>query len=122
MKNYFVYILQCSDDSYYTGVTNNVERRLYEHQNGLIDNCYTHGRRPIKLVCVEVFNDIVRAIAREKQIKGWKRVKKQALIKKSYESLPKLSLNSVKAKNYLKIKLFFSAEIVIGGRPSTSSG
>jgi putative endonuclease len=98
MKNYFIYILQCSDDSYYTGVTNNVEKRYYEHQNGLIENCYTHGRRPVKLVCVESFSYIRDAIAREKQIKRWKRVKKEALIKRNYESLPRRSLNSLKAK------------------------
>jgi putative endonuclease len=95
MKNYFVYILECSDNSYYTGVTNNVEKRFYEHQSGLIENCYTHGRRPVKLVCVENFLDIREAITREKQIKGWKRVKKEALIERSYESLPRLSLNSL---------------------------
>ncbi len=92
MKNYYVYILQCNDDSYYTGVTNSVEKRFYEHQNGLVDNCYTHGRRPVKLVCIENFLDIRDAIAREKQIKGWKRDKKEALIKKLYKDLPKLSL------------------------------
>jgi putative endonuclease len=92
MKNYYIYILHCNDGSYYTGVTNNVEKRYYEHQNGLIDNCYTHGRRPLKLVCIENFRDIREAIAREKQIKGWKREKKEALIKRLYKDLPKLSL------------------------------
>ncbi len=101
MKYYFIYILQCSDESYYTGVTNNIEKRFYEHQNGLIENCYTHGRRPVKLVCVESFRDIREAIAREKQIKRWKRVKKEALIRKNYESLPRLSLNSLKAKKII---------------------
>ncbi len=92
MKNYYVYILQCNDDSYYTGVTNNIEKRFYEHQSGLIENCYTHSRRPLKLAGIENFQDINRAIEREKQIKGWKRIKKEALIKKLYKDLPKLSL------------------------------
>jgi putative endonuclease len=92
MKNYYVYILQCNDDSYYTGVTNNIEKRFYEHQNGLIESCYTHSRRPLKLAGIENFCDINQAIEREKQIKGWKRIKKEALIKKLYKDLPKLSL------------------------------
>ncbi|MEE8483434.1 MAG: GIY-YIG nuclease family protein [Nitrospinota bacterium] len=104
MKNYYVYILKCSDGSYYTGVTNNIDKRFYEHQNGLIPGCYTHGRRPVRLVAAEHFNDIRQAIAMEKQIKGWSRKKKEALISGNYEKLPELSRT---AKNR---------------RPSTGSG
>jgi len=91
MKTYYVYILQCSDGSYYTGVTNDVERRFYEHQEGLIEGCYTHNKRPLKLMYVEEFTDIVEAISREKQIKGWTRKKKEALIAGDFEKLAKLS-------------------------------
>lgn len=91
MKNYYVYILQCSDGSYYTGVTNNVERRLYEHQEGIIDGCYTHDKRPVKLMFIQEFTDIVEAISREKQIKGWSRKKKEALIAGDFEKLVKLA-------------------------------
>ena len=91
MKTYYVYILQCSDGSYYTGVTNDVERRFYEHQEGLIEGCYTHNKRPLKLMCVEEFTDIVEAISREKQIKGWTRKKKEALIAGDCEKLAELS-------------------------------
>ncbi len=93
MKKYFVYILRCRDGRYYTGVTNNVEKRFYEHQNGLIASCYTRGRRPVKLVAVEEFDKIIDAIDKEKQIKGWTRKKKQALINNNYGALPKLSMN-----------------------------
>ena len=91
MKTYYIYILQCSDGSYYTGVTNDVEKRFYEHQEGLIEWCYTHNKRPVKLMYVEDFTDIVEAISREKQIKGWTRKKKEALIVKDFERLVGLS-------------------------------
>lgn len=91
MKNYFVYILLCADGSYYTGVTNDVERRYYEHQEGLIEGCYTHNKRPVKLMHVEEFTEIVEAISREKQVKGWSRGKKKALIAENYQELIKLS-------------------------------
>jgi len=91
MKQYFVYILLCSDNSYYTGVTNDMERRLYEHENGLDTGSYTCKRRPVKLVFCEDFNDIIQAIAFEKQIKGWKRAKKEAIINGDWHLLPELS-------------------------------
>jgi putative endonuclease len=93
MKSYYTYILQCLDGSYYTGVTNDVEKRFYEHQEGLIEGCYTHNKRPVKLTHVEEFTDIVEAINREKQIKGWTRQKKKALIAGDYEMLADLSKN-----------------------------
>ena len=76
--------------SYYTGVTNDVERRFYEHQEGLIEGCYTHDKRPLKLMHVEEFTDIIEAISREKQIKGWSRRKKEAIIAGDYEELVEL--------------------------------
>jgi putative endonuclease len=91
MKSYYIYILQCSDGSYYTGVTNDVERRFHEHQEGLIEGCYTHDKRPVKLMCIEEFGDVVEAISREKQIKGWSRRKKEALIERDFKRLMELS-------------------------------
>jgi putative endonuclease len=91
MYSYFVYILKCNDGSYYTGVTNNVEKRFYEHQEGLIKDCYTHNRRPLDLVFIEEFYDVNDAIRREKQIKGWVRRKKEALIAKDFGKLVLLS-------------------------------
>ena len=92
MKDYFVYILKCSDDSYYTGVTNNLEKRINEHQSGIIKG-YTSKKLPVKLVFSERFNDITQAIKFEKQIKGWSRKKKEALINNQPAKLPKLSKN-----------------------------
>jgi putative endonuclease len=80
MKKYYVYILKCSDKSYYTGITNNIERRLDEHNEGINDNAYTHDRRPVELVFTMEFNDVNEAIAFEKQVKGWSRKKKEAII------------------------------------------
>lgn len=91
MQSYYIYILQCSDSSYYVGVTNDVEKRYYEHQEGLIEGCYTHNKGPLKLVHVEEFTNVFEAIAREKQIKGWTRRKKKALIAGNHEELTELS-------------------------------
>jgi putative endonuclease len=91
MKQYFVYILLCRDGSYYTGVTNNIERRLYEHDSGHDPKAYTFSRRPLKLVFCESFNDVNQAIAFEKQVKGWNRKKKEAIINGKWDLLPELS-------------------------------
>ena len=91
MKSYFVYILECSDQSYYTGVMNELEGRIAEHQNGLNLKCYTYKRRPLELKFIEKFNDINQAIVREKQIKGWNRKKKEALMAHDFDRLVELS-------------------------------
>ena len=88
---FYVYILLCGDDSFYTGVTNSLERRLNEHINGYSESAYTHNRQPVKLVYSEMFQWIEDAIKREKQIKGWTRAKKIALIKDDFELLKKLA-------------------------------
>ena len=91
MKHYHVYILLCSDNSYYTGITNDIERRLIEHQSGENTNCYTYKRRPVKLVLNEAFGDVNQAIAFEKQVKGWRRAKKEAIINGIWDLLPELA-------------------------------
>lgn len=91
MKSYWVYILKCFDNSFYTGVTNDYERRFYEHENGSSSSCYTFKRRPLKLVYLEEFNNIVQAIHWEKQVKGWSRKKKIALIEGRWNDLPHLA-------------------------------
>jgi putative endonuclease len=93
MRSYFVYILKCSDDSYYTGFTNNLERRMQEHLSGRNKDCYTFDKKPLKLVWFETFNDMLNAIAVEKQIKGWTRRKKEALIKEDWDKLVLYSKN-----------------------------
>ena len=93
---YYVYIVECKDWSYYTGVTNDIETRLWEHETGQDDKAYTSTRRPVELKYVEIFYDIDQAIAREKQIKGWSRKKKQALIAENFEKLKELAKSKKK--------------------------
>jgi len=95
MKHYYVYILKCSDESYYTGVTNDLEKRFAEHQSGDDPKSYVFKRRPLKLVWSECYNDINQAIEKEKQIKDWTRKKKEALINEDYDELVELSKNSI---------------------------
>ena len=75
----YVYILECSDGSYYTGSTIDLEKRIEEHQDGKGAN-HTKKRLPVKLVYVEEYKRIDTAFYREKQIQGWRRDKKEALI------------------------------------------
>jgi putative endonuclease len=91
MKELSVYILKCSDDSYYTGVKNDVERRLYEHNHSSKDFSYTNSRKPITLVWQCAFQSNMEAIRWEKRIKGWSRKKKEALIAGHYDLLHDLS-------------------------------
>jgi putative endonuclease len=86
-----VYILKCSDGSYYTGVTSNLEKRLKQHQDGAFWNCYTFDKRPILLMFYREFIDNMEAIAFEKQVKGWSRAKKEALINGDITKLKELS-------------------------------
>lgn len=88
----YVYILRCSDGSYYTGVTNNIERRLKEHNCGR-HNSYVSARLPFELYYYEEFDNPINAIEREKQIKGWSRDKKEALKNRDFDKLKFLSKN-----------------------------
>ena len=91
-KFLYVYILKCADESYYVGITNDVELRLAQHNSGRSETSYTNSRLPVELVYVEQYEDFNLAIAREKQIKGWKRSKKEAIINGDWHLLPELSL------------------------------
>lgn len=86
-KFLYVYILSCADDSFYTGVSNNPERRVEEHNIGFDKDSYTYNRRPVKMVYWERFTDYALAISWEKKIKRWSRKKKEALIKGNWERL-----------------------------------
>ena len=87
-----MYILKCADESYYTGSTINLERRLVEHQSGEGAN-HTKKRLPVELVYFEEFNRIDLAFYREKQIQKWRREKKEALILSKPFVLPQLSVS-----------------------------
>ena len=86
----YMYILKCSDKSYYTGSTWDIEKRVWEHQQGQGAN-YTKHRLPVKLVYCEEYERIDDAFYREKQVQGWSRAKKEALIEERMEDLPQLA-------------------------------
>jgi predicted GIY-YIG superfamily endonuclease len=102
MKFYFVYILKCSDGSFYTGFTSNLDQRVVQHQMGKSAG-YTSKRLPVELVWYEQFmDDPEQAIVWEKRIKGWSRRKKQALIDGDWDSLILFSKNYAEFGNRIK--------------------
>jgi predicted GIY-YIG superfamily endonuclease len=85
---YRVYILLCSDGSYYTGSAADVEKRVWQHQEGISKEAYTYTRRPVKLVwCSEEVDRYSDALRFERQIKGWSRAKKEALIRNDFDAI-----------------------------------
>jgi predicted GIY-YIG superfamily endonuclease len=97
---FWIYMLRCADASYYVGHTDNLEKRIAEHQSGAVSG-YTQSRRPVNVMYSEALSSRVEALERERQIKGWSRAKKEALIKSDWEELSRLATRR---------------------RPSTSSG
>ena len=88
MKSYIVYILECADGSYYTGSTADISKRLWEHDQGVMPSSYTYSRRPVKLVWTsEETARYSEALKWERQIKGWGRAKKQALIRGDFDAI-----------------------------------
>ncbi len=85
-----MYILKCCDNTYYTGSTVDLEKRLRQHQNGEGAN-YTKKRLPVELVYYEEYARIDEAFHREKQIQNWSQKKKEALIQGKHEELPRLA-------------------------------
>ncbi len=111
-KVLYVYILKCSDDSYYTGLTNNIELRVAQHNSGTVTDSYTCHRKPVKLVYCEMFTEYLKAIEWEKRIKGWTRRKKEALINGEWDKLKEFSkcMNDTSAIPRLTTAPFDSAQ------------
>jgi putative endonuclease len=87
----FVYMLRCSDDQYYVGLTRTgLDERMAEHASGVLKG-YTYWRRPVELVWAQEFQRLTDAIRCEQQLKGWRREKKEAVIHGDYEVLIELS-------------------------------
>ena len=86
----YTYILQCANGKYYVGSTTNLEVRLNEHQAGL-GGKFTSTHLPVKLVYFEEYSSIHMAFSRERQLHGWSRAKKEALIRGDYEALRPLA-------------------------------
>ncbi|AXT49479.1 GIY-YIG nuclease family protein [Aquimarina sp. BL5] len=87
----YMYILECSDGSYYTGSTKDLDKRLQQHQNGEGAN-HTKKRLPVRLIYYEQYDRIDTAFYREKQVQGWSRAKKEALMNGDLNTLPGLSM------------------------------
>jgi tRNA/rRNA methyltransferase len=87
------YMLRCSDGSYYVGHSDDLEQRIAQHQTGAIEG-YTSTRRPVELVWAENFTTREEALSAERQIKGWTRAKKEALIHSDWDGLKRLSRKS----------------------------
>ena len=110
MQNqFYVYILKCKNNEYYVGYTDNIDQRLSEHHLGSVSNCYTKSRRPLELMFLQVFDTRDAAFHAERQIKGWSRAKKEALIESNWEKIKKLNAMQKEVKSARRY-------------PSTSSG
>ena len=96
----WMYILECSDGSYYVGSTRDLEYRLSEHQSGKGAK-FTSRRLPVKLVYSEEYERVVDAYTREKQVQNWSRAKREALVNGNQEELPKLAKKKFKKKDPL---------------------
>ncbi len=90
-RAYYVYMVLCDDGSYYTGITNDPERRTAQHNEGIDPRCYTFMRRPVRLVYASEFHDVDDAIRFEKQLKGWSRQKKAALMRGDWTAIVAIS-------------------------------
>jgi len=90
--SFWVYLLRCADGSYYTGHTDDLQRRLAEHHTGQVLG-YTSTRRPVTLVFSEECSTREEALASERRIKGWSRKKKEAMIRGDWAEVSRLAKN-----------------------------
>ncbi len=95
-----VYMLLCSDGSYYVGSARlGLGQRVAEHNSGIFGG-YTSKRRPVELVWHQEFDRITDAIAAERQIKGWSRAKKEALIRGDFAEMQRLALGKTNPRRF----------------------
>ncbi len=110
MPDFSVYILECADGSLYVGHSDDIRKRVAEHNAGIFRQCYTASRLPVRLVWQQIFHARNDAFRAERQVKGWSKAKKLALINGNWSDI------SVFAKSY------GTALPPLSGRPSTGSG
>ena len=98
---YYLYLLECADGMYYVGITNDINRRIREHQEGIYAGCFTYNRRPVVLKKYLTFLYINDAIYFEKKVKKWSRAKKEAFFCKDLDTLHKAAAckNNTSHKN-----------------------
>ena len=87
---FYVYILRCSDGSYYTGHTDSLEKRMAEHQNGECGG-YTSTRLPVELLWSQDCTTREEALSAEQQIKGWSRKKKEAMMRSDWKTVQQIA-------------------------------
>ena len=92
--SFWVYILRCADNSYYTGHTDNLEQRIAQHNQGYFPTCYTYKRRPVELAFSQDFVTREEALTSEQQIKGWSRKKKEAMMRGDWAEVSRLAKSS----------------------------
>lgn len=102
---YAIYILKCSDGSYYTGMTKELDARIAGHQAGTRPESYTFNRRPVELVWSEIVETYPEAFQWEHQIKGWSRATKEALIRGDIEGIHEIVKDERRKKDQIKRKL-----------------
>ena len=105
-----IYILKCSDGSYYTGLTKDLDARVRDHQAVVHPEAYTFGRRPVRLMWSEIVESYREAFQWEHQIKGWSRAKKEALIRGDIEGIHQIVKAERKRREKSKSKLNSRAE------------
>ena len=93
---FLVYILKCRDGSYYTGHTDNLEFRIEKHINRAFPTCYTATRLPVELVYTQSFSTREEALSSERQVKGWSRKKKEAMICGDWNEVSRLAKNTLR--------------------------
>ena len=101
-RRYVVYILRCSDGTYYTGMTSDLEARIAAHQAGLESKAYTYSRRPVDYLWSQEFGTHDEAFQSERQIKGWTRAKKEALIRGDLDAVHRIVRSEWEAENRAK--------------------
>src|SRR5919108_2358568 len=98
--SYVVYILECSDGTYYAGTASDISQRLLQHEQGYVHSSYTYSRRPVKLVWTsDETEQYSEALRWERQIKGWSRAKKQALIRNDFNAIHQIVKEERKRKD-----------------------
>ena len=102
--SFIVYMLICSDDSFYIRLTTDLSRRLLAHESGFDPKSYTASRRPVKLVWAQEFPTHDEAFAFEYQIKGWSRAKKKALIEDDWDKIHQIVREERKKRENKKRK------------------
>ncbi len=95
MQDFYVYILKCSDGSFYTGHTDNLEKRIAEHQAGQYEG-YTAKRLPVTVVFVEGCASRAEALEAERKIKTWNRKKKETLAFEGWKGIIGMRKHKVK--------------------------